>query len=132
MSNNKWLIKADPESDFNWNTIKTNTQSKTLKSGLAQKFLKLSKSEDEVFIYHTGKEKQIVGIGEISKSPYRDKDNKFFVINITKKESFNHPVTLQKIRSESLFMDWYLVKMSRLSFMPVSDAVWNKIKKMSK
>jgi predicted RNA-binding protein with PUA-like domain len=85
---------------------------------------------DQVFIYHTGKEKAIVGIAEVASLPYQDpeaEDSRFIVVDVIPRKLLAHPVTLKEIKASQTFDDWELVTQSRLSVMPVSAENWHKV-----
>jgi predicted RNA-binding protein with PUA-like domain len=85
------------------------------------------------FFYHTGDEKQIVGIvevtGEYRKDP-TDETGRFGLVEVTYKEDFKRPVTLAEIKADKRFKNMVLVKYARLSVQPVSDEHWKMLCKM--
>ena len=88
-----------------------------------------------VFFYHTGKEKKIVGIVEIIKEHFldkTDKTHKFVSITVKSLTSLKRPVKLVKIKKSKDFVDLALVKQSRLSVMEIDLKSWKKICKMGK
>ena len=92
------------------------------------------KKNDKCFFYHSVKEKQIVGVVEVTKEYYQDptdKTNKFVVVNVKYKEELKKPVTLEEIKSEKKLSNLALIKQSRLSVMPVDKKSWDLIKKIS-
>lgn len=130
-----WLLKTEPE-DYSFDNLLRDK--KTVWDGVgnntALMHMRKVKKGDLAFIYHTGKEKQIVGIAEVISNPYPDpkSDNERFVVfEIKPKEKLKHPVTLQQIKSDERFKDFGLVKISRLSAMPVSDEEWKALIKLS-
>ena len=89
---------------------------------------------DLAFIYHTGDEKQIVGIAEVTSDAYpdpREDDPKLAVVDLKPRERLPRPVTLAEIKAKAEFQDFELVRMGRLSVMPVSDSRWQKLYKMA-
>ena len=91
--------------------------------------------EINVFFYHTGKEKKIVGIVEIVKEHFldkTDKTHKFVSVIVKALIPFKKTVRLQKIKKNRVFKDFSLVKQSRLSVMEVDLKYWKKICKMGK
>ena len=83
------------------------------------------KSGDLVLFYHTGDERQAVGVMQITSKPYpnpeEDKE-RFIVVDVKYKKTLKRPVTLNEIKKDKQFKDWDLVKISRLSVMPVPKA----------
>ena len=101
----------------------------------AAKNLKKMKIGDKCFFYHTGKIKSIVGIVKVIKEAFLDKsDNnkKFVSINVRALYPLKRDVTLQEIKKSKVFVDFSLVKQSRLSVMNVNLKYWKKICKMGK
>jgi predicted RNA-binding protein with PUA-like domain len=88
------------------------------------------KDGDLVLFYHTGDERQAVGIMEIVSEPYPNpkEDNKrFIVVDVKYKKSLKRPVTLDEIKKQKIFQNWELVRISRLSVMPVPKHIWDTI-----
>ena len=80
--------------------------------------------------YHSGDQKQIVGILEVISNPYpnpKEKDKRFVVVDVKHKKRLKRPVTLAEIKKEKKFKDWELLRISRLSVMPVPKEIWDKI-----
>lgn len=85
---------------------------------------------DMALVYHTGDEKQVVGIAEITSDPYPDPaagDPKLVVFDLKAKRALARPVTLASIKADARSKDFALVKISRLSVMPVSPTQWSAI-----
>ena len=130
-----WLFKQEPDcysfadlvqdGSTNWDGIS---------NALALKHLRTCAAGDRVFFYHTGKEKAIVGIMEITGAPIPDpnlEDEKLVVVPVKPIAPLPNPVTLAAIKAEKLFADWELVRMSRLSVMPCNPERWAKILEMA-
>jgi predicted RNA-binding protein with PUA-like domain len=93
------------------------------------------KKTDLAFIYHTGDEKSVVGIAEIVSAPYADpklKDPRSAVVDLKPKEQLKIPVPLSAIKARKELADFVLVRMGRLSVMPVSALQWKTIIAMSR
>lgn len=130
-----WLLKTEPE-DYSYDDLMKDK--KTVWDGVgnntALMHMRKVKKGDIAFIYHTGKEKQIVGIAEVVSNPYPDpkaENERFVVFDLKPKKKLKTPVTLQEIKSDDRFKDFDLVKISRLSAMPVSDKLWDTLLKLS-
>ncbi len=92
------------------------------------------KSGDLVLFYHTGSERQAVGIMQITSNPYPNPEEnfeRFIVVDVKYKKTLKRPVTLDEIKKNIKFKDWELVRISRLSVMPVPKLVWDEILKIS-
>ena len=103
------------------------------KNPLAQKHLHAVKKGDRIFYYHTGAEKAVVGIATASGDAYADPDDpsgKRAVVDIAPVKKLRRAVTLAEIKGDAAFKGFALVRMSRLSVMPVSDAEWTRIEQL--
>ena len=90
---------------------------------------------DLAFIYHTGSERQVIGISEIISDPYKDPktDNpKMAVFDIKPVSKLANPVTLAQMKEDKIFSEFRLVKESRLSVVSVPENLWKEIIKMGK
>src|SRR5205823_10699639 len=89
---------------------------------------------DRIFYYHTGDEKAVVGIATALGDAYADpadKSGKAAVVDVAPVKKLNRPVTLAAIEADPSFKTFPLVRISRLSVMPVSDAEWKRIEKLA-
>jgi predicted RNA-binding protein with PUA-like domain len=130
-----WLVKEEPE-NYNFETLVKDgrTTWTGVKNPLAQKHLQAIKKGDQVFFYHTGKEKSVVGVGRALSDAYpdsKDKSGKLYAFDLGPVRRLKKPVTLASIKTSGKFETFALVRMSRLSVMPVTDAEWSAIEKMS-
>jgi predicted RNA-binding protein with PUA-like domain len=131
-----WLFKEEP-THYSFDDLVRDK--KTVWSGvrnpLAQKHLRSVKKKDCVLYYHTGNEKAVVGYGMATSDAYPDPDDasgKSYVVDIAPIRKLKRPVTLAEIKAKAFFRDFPLVRISRLSVMPVSDRQWREIEEMSK
>jgi predicted RNA-binding protein with PUA-like domain len=131
----KWLLKTEPET-YSWDDLVRDKKATWdgVSNPVALKHIRSMKKGDLALIYHTGKEKQVVGIAEVVSAPRPDpkqNDERLAVINLEPKSRLKAPVTLGAIKSDPAFSGWELVRISRLSVMPVPDAMWNRLKQLS-
>lgn len=131
-----WLFKEEP-THYSWDDLVRDgsAQWSGVRNPLAQKHLRSVKKKDCVFYYHTGREKAIVGYAMATTDAYRDpkdKTGKSYVVDIAPVRKLARPVTLAEIKAKPFFKDFPLVRLSRLSVMPVSDREWKEIERMSK
>ncbi|MEW6605551.1 MAG: EVE domain-containing protein [Thermoproteota archaeon] len=129
-----WLFKQEP-STYSYSQLEKDGRTvwDGVANNLALKHLKNVKNGDRALFYHTGDEKQAVGIMEITSDPYPDpKDKSLMVVDVRPVARLAKPVTLDAIKKDSVFSGWELVRISRLSVMPVPDRLWNQIMKMSR
>jgi predicted RNA-binding protein with PUA-like domain len=136
---NYWLAKQEPNGPRGYNFESFKKDQKTTWDGvhnnLALKYLREMKPGDLVLFYHTGDERQAVGIMEVISMPYPNpqEDNKrFIVVDVKYKKSLNRPVTLDEMKKQKKFANWELIRISRLSVMPVPPDIWNTIINFSK
>ena len=130
-----WLFKEEP-THYGYDELVKDTKTvwSGVKNPLAQKHLRSVKKGDQIFYYHTGDEKQVVGIAKALGDAYPDPaDNtgKAHVVDVGPVRKLARPVTLKEIKADKAFADFALVRISRLSVMPVSAQEWARIEKMA-
>jgi predicted RNA-binding protein with PUA-like domain len=130
-----WLFKEEP-SHYSFDDLRKDRKTvwSGVKNPLAQKHLRSVKRGDRIFYYHTGDEKAVVGIAKALGDAYpdgSDASGKQSVVDVAPIEPLPRPVTLAEIKSDRAFGDFPLVRISRLSVMPVSDAEWERIEGMA-
>lgn len=89
---------------------------------------------DEVFVYHTGNERAIIGVGRVVSPPYpdpTDSEGKWVAVDIEAVGALPRPISLQEIKQLPAFANWELVRLPRLSVMPVPEPVWHNILNLS-
>ena len=135
---NYWLAKQEPSGPRGYNILQLQKDKKTMWDGvhnnLALKHIRNMKKNDLVFFYHTGDERQVVGIMSVISNPYpnpEEENKRFVVVDVKFKKLLKSPVTLDKIKKQKKFKDWELLRISRLSVMPVPKIIWDNIIKMS-
>ena len=126
-----WLFKEEP-SNYSYDAFAKDKKTvwSGVKNPVAQRNLRSVKKGDSVFYYHTGDEKSVVGIAKALGDAYpdpQDTTGKAHVVDIAAVRKLNRPVTLKEIKADPFFSDFALVRISRLSVMPVTDAQWKKI-----
>ena len=135
---NYWLAKQEPSGPRGYNFSKLEKEKKTVWDGvhnnLALKHIRNMKKGDQVLFYHTGTERQAVGVMIVTTNPYpnpKEKEKRFVVIDVKFKKRLKQPVTLEEMKKQKKFKSWELLRISRLSVMPVPKLIWNEIIKMS-
>lgn len=131
----RWLFKTEP-SVYSFQQLEKDK--KTMWDGvannLALKNLRDIKKGDLIFIYHTGDEKQAVGIARALGGAYPDpskKDPKLLVVDIEAVKPLSKPVTLAQVKAHPKLKNFDLVRNSRLSIMKVSDEQWKIMEGMA-
>jgi predicted RNA-binding protein with PUA-like domain len=130
-----WLFKEEP-THYNYDELARDgkTSWTGVRNPLAQKHLRSVAKGDRIFFYHTGDEKSVVGVMKALAPAYpdpADKSGKLYAVDVAPVKKLATPVTLAAIKADKAFASFPLVRMSRLSVMPVSDQEWARIEKMS-
>ena len=126
-----WLLKTEPQ-EYSYTDLEQQGRAvwNGVKNPLALKYLRTMQPQDEALIYHTGKERAVVGIAQILTLPYPDPaldEPKLVVVDIQAMRSLTSPVTLAKIKQSNNFKDFDLIRLPRLSVVPVADQYWQQI-----
>ena len=128
-----WLMKSE-SGVYSWDDLvrdKT-TEWDGVRNPTARIHLKAMKKGDEVFFYHSGDERQVVGIMRVTREARPDpKDPNWVSVAVEPVRSLP-PVTLKQIKAEPSLAKMELVRLSRLSVSPVRDEEWRKILEMAK
>lgn len=126
----RWLFKEEPE---NYSFTRLVEDGKTLWNGIANpvalKNLRLVKRGDEIFFYHTGKEKAIVGIMRAVADAVDGDD---ISVQVEPVKLLQQPVTLVVVKADPDLKDWELARLPRLSIMPVTVKQWKRVLALSK
>ena len=96
-------------------------------NNLALKHLREIQTGDTALIYHTGEQRRIVGVAEVTRGYYVNpelNDEKLAVCDVKAREALETPITLAQIKAETKLADWALVRNSRLSVVPVTEQQW--------
>ena len=130
-----WLFKEEP-SHYSFDALVKDKRTawSGVKNPLAQKHLHAVKRGDQIFYYHTGDEKAVVGIAKALGDAYpdpNDKSGKLAVVDVAPVRPLERPVTLAEIKADPAFASFALVRISRLSVMPVSSDEWRRIERMA-
>lgn len=130
-----WLFKEEP-GNYNFDDLVRDgkTTWTGVRNPLAQKHLRSVARGDQIFFYHTGNEKSVVGVMKAVAAAYpdpADKSGKLYAVDVAPVRKLPRPVTLAAIKADRSFADFALVRMSRLSVMPVTDQQWARIEKMA-
>lgn len=132
----RWLVKEEPDNyDFDRFLADGTTVWSGVRNPVAQKHLRAMAKGDRVFYYHTGKEKAIVGTARVVAAAApdpADPSGKLVVVELAAERRLKRPVTLAAIKTSGHFADFALVRIPRLSVMPVTDAQWEAIEAMSR
>ena len=130
-----WLFKSDPD-EYSYDDLEKG--GKTVWNGvtnnLALKHLRSVRKGDQVFIYHTGSEKKIVAIADVIAGSYPDpgaKNPKLVVVDLKPKHKLGKTVSLEQLKAIREFAGFELIRLPRLSVMPVDEPTWRRILQLS-
>ena len=131
----KWLFKSDPE---HYSYFDLERDGKAVWDGIANnmalKNLRSIRRGDQVMVYHSGDERAAVGLAEAASDPYPDpkqNDPRMVVVDLQAKGRLARPVSLDEVKKTASLKSFDLVRLPRLSVMPVSDAHWNALLAMT-
>jgi predicted RNA-binding protein with PUA-like domain len=130
----RWLLKTEPSS-YSFADLQGDEQTvwDGVKNALACKNLQRIRKGDRLLIYHTGKVKAVVGIAVAVSAVYPDTSgNGVPVVDVACVKPLPRPVTLAEIKKNPRLGDWDLVRLPRLSVMPVSTAQWAEVERLAK
>ena len=123
-----WLLKSEPD-DWSWAEQVAKGREGAEWNGIrnfsAQNHLRAMKKGEEAFFYHTGKEKAVVGIVKVIAEAHPDStDAAWSAIDVAAVRALPTPVALAQVKADKRLSDMVLVRISRLSVQPVTDAEW--------
>ncbi len=130
-----WLLKTEPQS-YSWEQLVKDkvTNWSGVRSPAGRANLMKMKPGDRAFFYHTGEERQVVGVCEVVRESYpdpSDETGKFVQVDIRAIAPVPRPVTLGAIKAEPKLAEMRLVREGRLSVSPVTTEEWHLVSKMA-
>ena len=129
-----WLFKEEP-THYSYDDLARDgkTSWTGVRNPLAQKHLRSVAKGDKIFFYHTGDQRSVIGVMKALAAAYpdpADESGKLYAVDVAPVKKLRQPVTLAAI-SRQAFASFPLVRMSRLSVMPVNDQEWARIETMA-
>lgn len=129
-----WLLKSEPD-DWSWEQQVEKGREGAEWTGIrnfsAQRHLRTMKKGEQAFFYHTGKERAVVGIVKVIAEAHPDStDRAWQAIDVAAVKKLPTPVGLDRIKADKRLAAMTLVRISRLSVQPVSEAEWRMICEM--
>jgi len=125
-----WLLKTEPDT-FSWDDqVKKGAKGEAwpgVRNFRARDHLKAMKKGDLAFFYHTGDEKQVVGIVEVTREAYTDPTDEtqvFTAVDVKAVKPLKKPVTLAAVKADKRLKEMVLAKQPRLSVQPVTAEEW--------
>ncbi len=131
-----WLVKSEP-STWSWHdqVTKLTTDWDGVRNFQARNYLKQMQLGDWCFFYHSGEERQIMGIVEVSATYMpdpTDSTGKFGMVTMRYLKPLNQPVTLEQIKATPTLDALPLIRQSRLSVMPITKEQWQIIMSLAR
>ncbi len=131
-----WLLKTEPSS-YSFAQLERDRRATWdgVKNAVALKHLREIGRGDRLLIYHTGDEKAVVGLAEAMSQAYPDpkaEDPRLVVFDLQARKRLARPVTLAELKAIPALATFPLVRLPRLSMMPVSASEWREIERLSK
>ena len=122
---NYWLVKSDPDT-YSWHDLLKDgsTSWDGVRNYAARNHMKGMKKGDKVLVYHSGGESIVIGIATVQKEFFQDPttdETAWVSVNLKADKALKKPVTLAQIKSDKLLKNMLLVKIGRLSVMPVKE-----------
>ncbi|MDB6064607.1 MAG: hypothetical protein JWR26_815 [Pedosphaera sp.] len=135
MAKNYWLVKQEPES-YSWSTfVKDGKAAWTgVRNYQARINLRGMKKGDLVLYYHSVSEKQVVGLARVEREAYADHtatEGDWVAVDLVPVKALVKPVSLETIKADKAFKDMLLVRNSRLSVSPVTEAQFKRLMVMA-
>jgi predicted RNA-binding protein with PUA-like domain len=132
----KWLFKEEP-THYSFADLERDGTAvwDGVANALALQNLRKVRPGDRVLFYHTGKEKAVVGEMEVVAGPEPDPnaaDEKQVVVTVRPVRRLQHPIPLSRIKEDPTLKDWELVRLPRLSVMPVTDGQWRQVEELGR
>lgn len=131
MAKNYWLVKSEPES-YSWAALVKD--GKTAWTGVrnfqARNNLRQMRKGDSVLFYHSVSEKQVVGLARVEKEFYQDPaatEGDWSAVDLAPFKALAKPVSLETIKGDKILKEMALVRNSRLSVTPVSEAQFDRL-----
>jgi predicted RNA-binding protein with PUA-like domain len=131
-----WLFKEEPD-HYSFADLQRDgsTRWDGVTNNLARQYLRQVRRGDRVLYYHTGKEKAVVGdmlvIGDPQPDPAGE-DERAVVVEVAPVRLLENPVSLARIKADPALAGWELVRLPRLSVMPVTAAQWRRVEELSR
>jgi predicted RNA-binding protein with PUA-like domain len=126
-----WLVKQEPEA-YSWATfVKEGKAAWTgVRNFQARNNLRAMKLGDPVFFYHSVTEKQVVGVARVAKEAYADPtatEGDWACVDLAPLKPLKKPVPLEFIKADDILKEMLLIRNSRLSVVPLTEAQFKRV-----
>jgi len=134
MTTQYWLVKTEPGT-YSWSDLVRDkrTDWTGVRNYAARLHLKAMRVGDEVFVYHSGDDKAVIGLARVAKAAFPDKtadEEGWVAVELAAVAPFQQPVPLSQIKADGALKGMTFVRQSRLSVSPVTPAEFAKLKKL--
>jgi predicted RNA-binding protein with PUA-like domain len=130
-----WILKTEPSTyGFSDLVRDRRTRWEGVSNAVALKHLRSMLEGDDALIYHTGNSKSLIGLARIVRAPYPDpsqQDERLVVVDVEAGKALPREVSLAEIKADPAFKDLGLVRLSRLSVVPVEPDQWKRLLAMA-
>ena len=131
MPKSYWLVKQEPET-YSWaDFVKEGKAAWTgVRNYQARNNLRAMKKGDPILFYHSGESKEVAGIARVAREAYPDQtatEGDWSGVDLVPMKAFNKPVALAVIKADQALKEILLIRNSRLSVMPLTEAQFNRI-----
>lgn len=126
-----WILKTEPSAYGFADLVRDRrTRWEGVSNAVALKHLSSMREGDDALIYHTGKEKSLIGLARIASAPYPDPsqtDPRLVVVDVEAGKALARQVSLAEVKADAAFKDLGLVRLPRLSVVPVEPELWRRL-----
>ncbi|HTY89233.1 MAG TPA: EVE domain-containing protein [Candidatus Acidoferrum sp.] len=133
---NYWLVKSEPGA-YSWAQLVQD--GKTAWTGVrnfaARNHLRAMRAGDQALFYHSGEEKSVVGLARVTRPAYPDAtadEGDWSAVDLVPVKPLAEPIVLAAIKTDTILREMKLVKQSRLSVMPVTEAQFKRLLKLAR
>jgi predicted RNA-binding protein with PUA-like domain len=127
----RWLLKSEPDTYAFAELVRDGrTVWDGVRNAQAAIYLRAMRAGDEALFYHSGEARAVVGLAEITREAFPDASDpagRFVAVEISPLNLLPRPVTLAEIKADPALADMVLLRQSRLSVSPVTEAEWAAI-----
>ena len=135
MAKQYWLVKQEPEA-YSWGDFEKEgcTAWTGVRNFQARNNLRVMKKGDLVFFYHSVTDKAVIGLARVDKEHYPDPtadEGDWSVVDLVPVKALKQPVTLEQVKADKVLRNMKLVRQSRLSVTPLTDAEFERLLQLS-
>jgi predicted RNA-binding protein with PUA-like domain len=130
-----WLVKTEPDV-YAWDDFVKDKQTvwDGVRNYAARNHMQAMKKADKVIFYHTGDERRAVGLATVVKEAYPDPttdDDRWTCVDLKAGKPFKKSVSLEQVRTDAILVHTALVRIGRLSVLPLTETEFNRFIELS-